>query len=457
MGDTFVAFLHPDDVGHNFHKSITDLILYDRGRYVGQSGDMRCGAGGLDNGRNSIVRSLLSSGWEWLLMVDADMGFQPTALEHLRAVADPVERPIVGGLCFAQREMTHDGRGGYRYHPKPTIFDRADVPGLPMFVYRHHYPVNSLVRCDATGGAFLLIHRTVFEQIGNDWFTRIEERRHEPDGEMPWHLTHVSEDLSFFVRCAEHDIPVHVHTGVKTNHAKTTWVSETDFWSDFTAPPATDEVDVIVPVLHRPQNVAPFMQTLRASTGLTKAWFVCDRSDSEQQAEVERHGGRVLREDGSFAHKVNYAYGKIKSNAPWIFITGDDVQFHPGWLDHAQFVASEYGAKVVGTNDLGNARVTAGDHATHLLIARDYIDEHGASWDGPGVVCHEGYRHWFVDDEIVTAARDRGVWGMALGSIVEHMHPYWGKAATDDVYALGEQNAEQDKATHEARRLEFAA
>lgn len=456
MGDTFVAYLHPDDVGHNFHKALTDLMLYDRGRHVAQSGDMRCGAGGLDNGRNSIMRAFLESPHEWLFMVDADMGFQPNALEMLRQVADPTERPIVGGLCFAQRDMSHDGRGGYRWTPKPTIFDRVDLPGEPIYVHRHHYPVNALVRCDATGGAFLLIHRSVGEKIGTDWFSRIaEDRTPVPAGERLMHQTQVSEDLSFFLRCDEHEIPCHVFTGVKTNHLKSTWVDERDFWTDFEAPPALDEVDVIVPVLHRPQNVAPFMQTLRASTGLARAWFVCERSDSEQHAEVERHGGRVLREDGSFATKVNYAYRKIKSDAPWIFITGDDVLFRPGWLDHAQFVAHTYGGQVVGTNDLGNPRVTRGDHATHLLMAREYIDTHGGGWDGPGVVCHEGYRHWYVDDEIVNAARQRNVWQMALGSVVEHMHPIWGKAANDDIYELGQSAAESDAAKFHERFAQY--
>jgi hypothetical protein len=102
---------------------------------------------------------------------------------------------------------------------------------------------------------------------------------------------------------------------------------------------------------------------------------------------------------------------------------------------------------VVGTNDLGNPRVLAGEHATHLLIRRSYVDEQGASWDGPGVVAHEGYRHWYVDDEIVTSAKQRGVWQMALGSVVEHFHPLFGKAEQDDVYRLGQSFAQTDRAT----------
>jgi hypothetical protein len=90
------------------------------------------------------------------------------------------------------------------------------------------------------------------------------------------------------------------------------------------------------------------------------------------------------------------------------------------------------------------------------LIRRSYIDEVGASWDGPGIVCHE-YGHQFVDDEIVAAARQRGVWQMALGSIVEHLHPYWNKADDDDIYRKGRETMDADRATFEARAAKFEA
>jgi hypothetical protein len=83
------------------------------------------------------------------------------------------------------------------------------------------------------------------------------------------------------------------------------------------------------------------------------------------------------------------------------------------------------------------------------------VDEQGASWDGPKTVCHEGYRHWFVDDEIVTAARQRGVWAMAPKSVVEHLHPLWGGAEMDDTYRLGQAHAEEDKQLFEQRLAQY--
>jgi hypothetical protein len=132
------------------------------------------------------------------------------------------------------------------------------------------------------------------------------------------------------------------------------------------------------------------------------------------------------------------------------------VKFHPGWLDQAQHAARD-GADVVGTNDLHNPLVTAGEHATHLLVRRAYIDEQGASWDGPGTVAHEGYAHWFVDNELVAAAKQRDTWAAAPHSKVEHLHPLWGLAEDDETYALGRKHIEADKALFEKRLAEHSA
>jgi hypothetical protein len=230
-------------------------------------------------------------------------------------------------------------------------------------------------------------------------------------------------------------------------------LSEVDYWQYRPAPPASEATTVIVPVLGRPQNARPFMETLRASTGMAHVVAV---TSEDEDADAWTEAGALVRmtDEPSFACKVNAALDR--TDTPWIFITGDDVRFHPGWLDHAQHVGNLQKVGVVGTNDLGNPRVMAGEHATHLLIRRSYIDEVGASWDGPGLVCHEGYRHWYVDDEIVTAAKLRGEWGMALGSFVEHLHPIWDKGETDATYELGQSFAKDDAKLFKNRVRQFA-
>ena len=445
-----LGFVYPNMRVSAFDDCREAMLAFDRANlrvFDHSHGRMsaRVGTDGLIAARNDVVSAFLDSESQWLLWVDSDMGFEPDAAYRLLANADEKDRPIVGGLCFVNREFAHDGMFGFRTRALPTIYDyRTDDKGVLRFISAPLYPVNGMVTCRATGSAFVLIHRSVFERIRDAnigaWYDRVPAN----DGRM------LGEDVSFCVRAGKLGIPIHVHTGVRTTHYKHIWLGETDYWRSVNPPPATDEVAVIVPVLRRPQNAALFMRSLRASTGLATCYAIADADDVDTIDAWSDAGAEVIIGDAvTFARKVNLGYSK--TTEPWLFLTGDDVKFHPGWLDHAQHVASILEANVVGTNDLGNPRVMAGEHATHLLVRRSYVDEVGASWDGPGVVTHEGYRHWFPDDEVVLAARQRGVWQMALGSIVEHMHPIWGKAEMDQVYELGQSYAEADKALFQQR------
>jgi GT2 family glycosyltransferase len=447
-----VAYVHSNTVTYSWHFSLLQLFVADLGTHqrIRRGGiiAMRTNAGQLVNARNKAVGHLLESDVPWMLWLDTDMGFGPDILEQLLAAADPVERPIVGALCFAQRELEMDGMGGYHTIPTPTIFDWAPIGDLEGYEIRYDYPANALVRCSGTGSAAILVHRSVFERIfekyGPEWYHRVPAR----NGSM-------GEDLSFCMRATALDIPVHVHTGVRTTHAKTVWLGEGDFLEQVMVPPATEEAAVLVPVMGRPEHAEPFMASLRASTGLATAYAVCDPEDTDAVDAWKAAGAELLvipnLEHRSFAEKVNAGYRH--SREPWMLLVGSDVRFHPGWLDQALAAAGDR-YHVIGTNDLGNPRVMAGEHATHPLIRRSYVDEVGASWDGPGIVAHEGYRHWFVDDEIVTAAKQRGVWAPALASRVEHLHPLFGKGEQDETYRVGQLHIEADKALFEARVAE---
>jgi len=453
-----LAFVYPNSRTACFDDCREQMLAFDRANwrvFDHESGrqSARVGTIGLIDARNQVAASFLTSDSEWLLWIDSDMGFEPDSCYRLLEVADPVERPIVGGLAFVQREVAHDGMFGFRTQPLPTIYDWVtDDEGTPRFLSMPLYPVNSLMRVRATGSAFILIHRSVFEKMAvaadeSAVFGAPYDQIRGPEGKL------LGEDVSFCVRAGQLEIPVHVHTGVRTTHFKYRWLGETDHWRAYNPTPATEEVAVIVPVLRRPQNAAPFMQSLRASTGLATVYAVADDDDPETAEAWAAAGAEVIVGDvRTFARKVNLGYSK--TSEPFLFICGDDVTFHSGWLNHAQRVADMLEANVIGTNDLGNERVMRGEHATHLLIRRSYVDEVGASWDGPGVVCHEGYQHCFVDDELVTAAKQRGVWQMALGAVVEHNHPFWGKAEQDEVYALGQSSFEADGKLFRSRLVE---
>ena len=133
---------------------------------------------------------------------------------------------------------------------------------------------------------------------------------------------------------------------------------------------------------------------------------------------------------GDYARKINAGYRH--TTEPLLFTAADDLLFHPGWLEAAEAQLAD-GIGVVGTNDMGAPRVMRGEHATHSLVTREYVDRFGTI-DERGVVLHEGYPHEFVDDEFVQTAMRRGAWAFAADSLVEHLHPSWGKAPTDELY-----------------------
>lgn len=434
-----LAYVHGLEVSDAWQKSWQAQLSFLQqfpdvldGGYV----SIRYGSGGLVEARNKAVAAFLDGDADWLWWVDTDMGFAPDTVARLLEVADPVERPIVGALCFASKETAPDGFGGFLVEPRPTIFDwRADAAGRLGFMGRVDYRANSVVRCAATGSACILIHRSVFERIGGNWYGQL---LNESTGQLQ------GEDMSFCARAVQAGFPVYVHTGVRTTHHKHVWLGERQYLDWFQPPPATERVTVIVPVLNRPQNVQPLVDSLRASTGLADLLFVAEESDWAERDAIAEAGARAaVTERRTFAEKVNDAWPWI--DTPWMLLCGDDVTFRPGWLNHALHVAAVHGADVVGTNDLGNPAVMAGNHATHMLIRADYVAEHGASWDGPGVVCHEGYRHNFVDNEICAVAQQRGVFAAALGAVVEHKHPVWGKASDDSTYELGQSSYEADR------------
>ena len=180
---------------------------------------IRYSTGGIIKARNDAAAMFLAAkDSEWLFWMDTDMGFAPDTLERLLAAADPVERPIMGALCFGFKEIRPDGLNGYWSAPIPTVLDWATTEsGEQGFAPRFGYPPDEVVQCTGTGSACLLIHRSVLEKLGPDPYTPL---RNPTTGDL------LGEDLSFCARAAQLDIPTHVHTGVRTSHLKPIWVGE---------------------------------------------------------------------------------------------------------------------------------------------------------------------------------------------------------------------------------------
>jgi len=97
--------------------------------------------------------------------------------------------------------------------------------------------------------------------------------------------------------------------------------------------------------------------------------------------------------------------------------------------------------------------VKRGKHSTHSLFTREYIETRGGTMDmGPGVVMYPGYAHEYCDKEFVAVAKRRGAFKFAYDSVVEHLHPYWGKGEEDATYARGRALRDASRATYDERK-----
>lgn len=226
-GSVVPAFLDGGDWSACFGESLLHLMLADmmhEGRCFAAGQYLRemASSGGIAEGRNQVARAFLErTEGEWLWFIDTDMGFAPGTVEQLLAVADPVERPVVGALCFAHRRTGRTSLRAERYGIVPTLYQWVETDKESGFAPMPSWERDAVLEVGATGGACLLIHRSALEAVAgkygdNSWFEQITH----PSASVRGGRRTFSEDLSFCLRLAGCDIPVHVATAVQTTHHK---------------------------------------------------------------------------------------------------------------------------------------------------------------------------------------------------------------------------------------------
>jgi hypothetical protein len=234
-GRVTVSYLHPGHVDTHFHLSLLRMLQHDWNREGGPilrgHIPVEANSGGICDSRNQAVREYLEHyDDEWFWFVDADMGFAPDTVDALLASADADERPIMGALCFGQAvngsgaDMLGVPQYGYRYFP--TIFVWNETTGREETAKT--YPIDSIVQCQATGAACILIHRRVFETMRekyvgpHHWFRQpiVESQTDDPVRYM------MGEDVAFCRMAADCGFPIYVDTAIKTSHRKLHYLTE---------------------------------------------------------------------------------------------------------------------------------------------------------------------------------------------------------------------------------------
>ena len=208
--DVVIGYVHPGWVRAEFCASLLGLCMEGRTRV--RTVIALESSANISTPRNLIVREFLDTGLApWLFMVDTDMVLQPDALDRLTGIASSSVIPVVGGLCYSLE-------AGVKLPVMYELTEKDD--GRLAFRRYESWPENKVMRVSATGAACLLMHRDALEKVAAS----------SGDTAAPWFresavgapLSLMGEDMTFCLRCAAAGIPVHVHTGVKVGHMKTT-------------------------------------------------------------------------------------------------------------------------------------------------------------------------------------------------------------------------------------------
>lgn len=221
-GSVFIVQIDPGEVNGAYTQSLVKMVTYSMqfpglvAGYVRRTGGPRVYAH-----RDALVRHFLNeTDASWLLQIDSDMVFHHTLLQSLISIADPQDRPIVAGHCYMLR-----GESG----PLPTMWAEDPNGRGPIdLISQEGYPIGEVIEVGATGGACILIHRSVFEKI----------QATNPNYPFPWYEETlvgdkpIGEDITFCIRARQHGFPIFVHTGLDIGHMKQTQINH-DFYRDW--------------------------------------------------------------------------------------------------------------------------------------------------------------------------------------------------------------------------------
>ena len=165
---------------------------------------------------------------DWVLLIDSDMTWQPSDIKTLVETREKFDLDIVSGLCFQR---------GDPY--QPTMYISAEraplVEGRTWsgYTFLEQWEEDSAVEVDATGMAFCLIHKRVFDRIlmqkTGEGFPEWEEReRMIPPPFFRWD-GEKGEDFRFCEEAKASGSRIFVDTSVKVGHIGQQIITEETF------------------------------------------------------------------------------------------------------------------------------------------------------------------------------------------------------------------------------------
>lgn len=217
-----IAYVHQNHVTHSFHHSMMRLTNKDFDSYKLQPYNLaaRGTTLALVEARNELMRHFLDETQAThIWWIDTDMGFHADTIDKLLAAG----QEVVGALCYGQAELEPDDLGGYETDRFVVAYDLVQQQdGLMHYSLKQLDIDENIHQVAATGTGCLLVSRNAAHRVrkafGDAWFDQVSYPNTRP-------VMRISEDLSFCYRLSTVSIPIYVHTGVKTSHMKSVWLS----------------------------------------------------------------------------------------------------------------------------------------------------------------------------------------------------------------------------------------
>jgi hypothetical protein len=203
-----IAWCDNGMVDGKFMQGVTDVMLKSG---VTFSSTLRSQGNQIARQRQTVIDYWYEkSKSDWLLWVDSDVVISPETFRLLWDNKDAKERPLVSGVYF-----TTDNPEEPLMIPMPTVFSFTNKGDGTFGLSRvHPLPENKLIKVDAAGFGFILMHRSIVKKV----------KAVAPDGQMFMEMGRgtkfIGEDIFFFALCDKAEVPLHCHTGALAPHMK---------------------------------------------------------------------------------------------------------------------------------------------------------------------------------------------------------------------------------------------
>lgn len=208
-------------------------------------------------------------------------------------------------------------------------------------------------------------------------------------------------------------------------------------------------IDVVIPTFKRPLSLQSTYDQLKDNKDIHLI-FVVHESDDVSRLKLARMevDYMVDNQPPSGVNATNCGYWGVTSE--WFVIGQDDFKWHDGWLKEVLEVRDKTNAKVIGFNDGYTGERP--EHSVGWFINRSYVRENSLSIGFPNVIFNPHYKKNFSDNELCETARFRNVWAYAPKALLEHLHPSFGKAKSDETYEKLDEKFQEDMALYQSRK-----